>query len=324
MTAQNLVGLTDQPLSLSDALPKAFLISLDLCCVLLSPLSALFRIRHTTPTIRLWVWARLKMLFVRLVTNVRFPPKAAISGSGQRLPIALIRADPCGRSGEAVTFPAVGGGKRGYVSAGPGRVDAGRERDFTMHRIVVACAALMLFASPVQAQQTAPDSSAPALPPSFVPPPPAKVYGNIPRPHHGATTRHRSAEPRHTAARHATKHHEVSKRHEKSKRHETTKRHEAKHQRSARHEHARREERQSVHLSKRTIRQCHAMSYRGILRNSNCRSLMRDELAKSEHRTSDASRHHKSSHKSASANRKSAAHKKATAHKHERSRHHRH
>ena len=41
MTAQHLVGFSDETLSLSNAFPKPLLARLDLCCVLNSPLSAL-------------------------------------------------------------------------------------------------------------------------------------------------------------------------------------------------------------------------------------------------------------------------------------------
>jgi hypothetical protein len=119
--------------------------------------------------------------------------------------------------------------------------------------------------------------------------------------------RHRTAEPRHaTTRRHATKHHESTKE-----------------RRTAKRTHARHEQREATHLSKRTIRQCHAMSYKQIMRNSNCRSLMKQELASSEHRPSHASRHHKSSHKSASSHRKASTHEKASKRQHGRTHHRR-
>jgi hypothetical protein len=42
VTAQHFVGFSHKTLSLSNAFPQVVLARLDLCCVLLSPLSALF------------------------------------------------------------------------------------------------------------------------------------------------------------------------------------------------------------------------------------------------------------------------------------------
>jgi hypothetical protein len=52
VTAQHFIGFSNQTLSLGNALPQAILARLNLCCVLLSPLSALFGIRHKASTIR--------------------------------------------------------------------------------------------------------------------------------------------------------------------------------------------------------------------------------------------------------------------------------
>ena len=67
--------------------------------------------------------------------------------------------------------------------------------------------------------------------------------------------------------------------------------------------------RAAMHFSKKTIRSCHGMTYRQIMRHSNCRALMKQELAAPahRHRTSHRAIHHK-----ASANHKIARHHKAT------------
>lgn len=169
-----------------------------------------------------------------------------------------------------------------------------------MLRIAFGCAAFMLLASTLGAQQSPPDQPLPAQtvpdqtarpsqptpaspqteselppPPPFVPPPPARFYDTGHRMAHHHATRHRHAtRVRHAAGpRHGKAHHHVTQRHH------------------------------AVHASKRTIRECHKMSYKQIMRHSICRALMRQDLEVAEHR------HHRSSH-----------HQRAT---HRRSRHHR-
>jgi len=155
------------------------------------------------------------------------------------------------------------------------------KRGTIVQRIILACAAFMLMATPLSAQQAPPDQSTPDqsvppsqpppesqpatdLPPPFVPPPPARFYDfHRPARHHGKAHHTRSA------------HHHVA-------RHAKTRRHTA-------HGH-----RRAVHASKRTIRRCHGMNYRQIMRNGSCRALMRQELKSSEHRHRHVSHHHRS------------------------------
>ena len=68
--------------------------------------------------------------------------------------------------------------------------------------------------------------------------------------------------------------------------------------------------RAAMHFSKKTIRSCHGMTYRQIMRHNSCRALMKQELAAPahRHRTSHRAIHHK-----ASANHKIARHHKANA-----------
>ena len=180
-----------------------------------------------------------------------------------------------------------------------------------MRRIVFACAAFMILASPLAAQQT-PDEPVPAqttpgqtaptsqpppatpqseLPPPFVPPPPARLYDN-----YRSTTHHRP-HPR-AATRHATV------------RHSTTRHHRAESRHAAARHHATRERQRPVHASKRTIRQCHGMSYKQIMRHSTCRALMRQDLEANEHRHTHASHQKRSSHRHSSTHRKSRAHRR--------------
>jgi hypothetical protein len=51
MPAQHLIRFPDEALGLGDALSEAVLACLDFCCVLLSPLSALFGVWHSGSTI---------------------------------------------------------------------------------------------------------------------------------------------------------------------------------------------------------------------------------------------------------------------------------
>ncbi len=75
--AQHLIRFSDEALGLGDALSEAILACLDLCCLLLSPLSALFGVRHSASTIRAELRTRdLQIYSLRFETGVRFPPKA--------------------------------------------------------------------------------------------------------------------------------------------------------------------------------------------------------------------------------------------------------
>ena len=151
-----------------------------------------------------------------------------------------------------------------------------------MQRIILGCAAVIFLTSPLAAQQAPPDQSIPGqtvpppqspppssqpasdLPP-FVPPPPARLYDNYrPAAHHRARANHRG-----------TRHHLGSPHHHATMRHHATHR--------------------VAHVSKRTIRRCHSMTYNQIMRHGSCRALMRQELKAPERR------HHHASHHSGSA-----------------------
>jgi hypothetical protein len=142
---------------------------------------------------------------------------------------------------------------------------------------------LALLALPVGAQTVPPDQSpypetsvppapppdrampqaAPELPP-FIPPPRARIYD-----HHRTTAHHRPA-PHHraTARRHTTAH-QVTREHHPA-----------------------------VHLSKRTMRQCHKMTYRQIMQHSSCRALISQDLAAAERHHATTHHHAKTAHHS--------------------------
>ena len=173
------------------------------------------------------------------------------------------------------------------------------------------CASLLLafFASPVLAQQAVPEhqiqlaqqvaQSQPAqpatteaqspptsvapLPPPFPPMPssrPSHRWVDVGE-RHAARTHHKAAVTRHTRT--------SDFRHRKL----------AAEDRQSRHHRGRSDVRRShrklaeEHASPRTIRRCHDLSYRQIMRSSSCRALMKQELSGTEHRDRHASRHHK-------------------------------
>ena len=155
-----------------------------------------------------------------------------------------------------------------------------------MQRILFGCAAFLSLASPLYAQQAPPNQSVPEQPvppesppassqpladlPPFIPPPRARLYDNYrPASHHRAhrRTMHPSRRAHHISAR----------------------RHHSTHP--------------AVHLSRRTIRQCHAMTYRQIMRHGTCRELMKRELR------APARGHHHASHRRGSAHDRRAAHR---------------
>jgi hypothetical protein len=186
-----------------------------------------------------------------------------------------------------------------------------------MQRIVMAWAALSLgiVASPLAAQQAGGTAEAQletrylqSVPPA-PPPPRARYVAPKPPPFPPmprtapkkrstkAVTVHRSS-PKATARRHETSKHAATK-HAASKRHQAaSKRHDTRRARTVTPA--------KVHLSKKTIRQCHAMSYSQILGHKNCRALMKQEL-------SAADQKHQASKRKAKAAKHKAPARKAKA-----------
>ena len=151
--------------------------------------------------------------------------------------------------------------------------------------LVCAAVALGMFASPLGAQQTPqqpiPEASQPP-PPEAEPLPPPPPFPPMPsaRPshrwvdvggRHSSHASHRAASTGHHPA--GTRHHAATSEHRRTHAHHRTA-HKAR----------------LAHFSRRTIRACHAMNYRQILRHSSCRLLMKQELAAT---ARHAKRHHK-------------------------------
>jgi hypothetical protein len=158
-----------------------------------------------------------------------------------------------------------------------------------MQRIILGCAAFFVLTSPLQAQQAPatqqipeqtipppeipPSTQAPTELPPFIPPPRARLYDHYrPAGHHRARAhQHRTVHHRRRAHHHVARHHHASRR--------------------------------VVHLSKRTIRSCHRMTYRQILRHGACRELMKRELRAS-------NRHLYASHRRSSHHRRAHRHRR--------------
>jgi type IV secretory pathway VirB10-like protein len=180
-----------------------------------------------------------------------------------------------------------------------------------MQPIVLAGAALAfgIFASPLAAQPMPPErpsatvqptgpnepasptmQSTPEAPeaqslPETPPPPPFPPMPRARPSHRWTTSEHRTTHPQHrsTHARHATSgnHHRSTRTHREAARAHHGKRHES---------------RAAAKLSKRTIRFCHGLSYRQIMRHSSCRELMSQELRASTHRSRRAAHKHSGAH----------------------------
>ena len=212
-----------------------------------------------------------------------------------------------------------------------------------MKRIVVlGCAALAFgFSSPLAAEQAAP----PAPQAEYVPPPPPPMppmpsadpsHRWVDIDGHGSSRASRGARAvRHSAAvkpkgkssasatarmkakaskskagkhsqasnsRKATKSIKSSKNARTGKRDKLSKSHKA----SASHRTAGKEK--ATHFSTKTVRSCHAMTYRQIMRSSSCRTMMAQELAAPARRDrkSDRASHRTTSHKAAASHSKKA------------------
>ena len=153
------------------------------------------------------------------------------------------------------------------------------------HHLILVGLAVAMLAAPVGAQQApvAPvTESVPAAPPEAeqLPPPPPFPPMPSARPshrwvdvggHHRSSAKHKARAVRH----HATK----------------AKAHGRRTHAARRAAHKAR----PLHFSRKTIRQCHAMSYRQIMRHSSCRAMMKQELAAAPKHKAKA-RHHSARH----------------------------
>jgi type IV secretory pathway VirB10-like protein len=162
--------------------------------------------------------------------------------------------------------------------------------------IMLACAALAfgMFASPLRAQQTPPGEPAPptqqvAQPmPEQVQPPPVPEAEPLPPPppippmpkarpshrwvdigdYYGRRSHHHARRPSHHRAR-------------------------THHRRTHAHRRPAHKASRALHFSRRTVRSCHGMTYRQIMRHSSCRALMRQELAAAAHRHRHSAHRHR-------------------------------
>ena len=181
-----------------------------------------------------------------------------------------------------------------------------------MQRFALGCAilAFAIWGSPVTAQQAMPEQAAastaqvppqPQAEPLPAPPPFPPLHKASPSHRvvdlskdYPTRSRHHAKNSSHHGTSSARHHAGSSKRHAKSARRATNSKHRAA---SSRH---------VTHFSNRTIRQCHAMSYRQIMKNSNCRTMMQQDLEKSGH--------HKPAHRKTSHRKSAKATHKATTH----------
>jgi hypothetical protein len=164
-----------------------------------------------------------------------------------------------------------------------------------MRRAALVCLALAMAVtgSPIAAQQTTPDQPtqpvapqpASELPPpmpqsSTEPPPPFPHYpARAPREHDPNYRKSTHAHRRSASSHHAKTHHRASKHHRATTHHgAATQRHAA-----------------TKHFSKRTIRQCHRMTYKQIMGHKYCRMMMDQDLETAKKRKQRA--HHSTKHR---------------------------
>jgi hypothetical protein len=157
--------------------------------------------------------------------------------------------------------------------------------------------AMAVMASPLVAQQATPDEQAapmqapPPPPASELPPPTPGTSTELPPPFpHYSARAPREHDPNYHRPTHARQHRELHRRgkthHSGQTRHHRALRHPGKAHHHATHE----------HFSKRTIRQCHGMTYKQIMRHRNCRTMMKQDLEARQHRHRPA-HHHSSAHR---------------------------
>ena len=138
---------------------------------------------------------------------------------------------------------------------------------------------------PTQQTQWTPDQAPPVPQAEPLPPPPPFPPMPKARPRHRWVSlghEHRSrADHRATSSKHHTSraHHRAA-----SPKHRAGLAHKSAH-------------RPALHFSKRTVRQCHKMTYKQIMRHSSCRALMTQDLQAAKHRTHHAAHRHKASHR---------------------------
>jgi hypothetical protein len=155
------------------------------------------------------------------------------------------------------------------ASGSPGAFALAEGRTFMERAVILACAALAfgMLGSPLAAQQSAPQATQP--PPEAEPLPPPPPFPPMP-----------SARPSHRRV-------DIGNGHASRVRHRAT----PTRRTHAHHHQAAHKARPAAHFSRKTIRLCHGMNYRQIMRHSDCRTLMSQELATTAHH--HATHHHK-------------------------------
>jgi hypothetical protein len=173
---------------------------------------------------------------------------------------------------------------------------------------ILACATLAfcLLASPLAAQeaaqQPAPQAEQLPPPPPFPPMPSSKPSHRwVDMGGHTSRARPKASSPRHHASpvkrdRKARSSNKTQASHKAAKSHKATASH-----RSVRKD-------KPVHFSAKTVRSCHAMTYRQIIRNSSCRAMIKQELAAPAptHRTNHKASAHRATHHGTAAHSKTA------------------
>lgn len=163
--------------------------------------------------------------------------------------------------------------------------------------ISLAVAGMVAAASPVAAQHTAPDNQA-APSPDFAPPVPQNSADLPPPFPHYPARAPREHDPNYHPGRHGASHAPSPHRskaaahhHSKASKTTATHRHSKADHRGKAQAHVKHQ-----YFSKRTIRQCHGMTYKQIMAHRYCRTMMRQELAAQDGQRPSA-HHHKSSRK---------------------------
>jgi hypothetical protein len=166
--------------------------------------------------------------------------------------------------------------------------------------ISLAVAAMVATASPLAAQQAMADGqAAPQQQPTpDLAPPVPQTSTELPPPFpHYPARKPREHDPNYRPGRHGVAHAQSSHR-SKATHHVVKTHHKAKaSHRATAHRQATRQ-----YFSKRTIRQCHAMSYKQIMAHRYCRTMMKQELA--------AQPTHHAQHRKAAHSRKSRRHRR--------------
>lgn len=196
-----------------------------------------------------------------------------MAGSASAFHPAPWRDGTCLRSAERVRRRGAAAPDRRYPSDGRlccAEVQRGRGKIMRRAALKGIALAIAVLASPLAAQQADPAvAQLPPPPASDIPPPlPRPATEPLPPFPHYPRIAPREHDPNYR--RHHTQRHAPS--HRRAQAHRRA-RHAAAHHRARTHRHA-----AHHYFSKRTIRQCHRMTYRQIMRHRYCRMMIRQDL----------------------------------------------